>query len=120
VIPAIDLRGGRCVRLFQGDFARETVYGHDPVEMARRWEALGAGRLHVVDLDGARLGAPVQLPLAESMARAVRIPVELGGGLRTVGISSALWRPASSGSSSERPLSAARTSGRRAPSAMPA
>src|SRR5207248_1095983 len=84
VIPAIDLRGGRCVRLFQGDFARETVYGHDPVEMARRWEVLGAGRLHVVDLDGARLGAPVQLPLAESMARAVRIPVELGGGLRTV------------------------------------
>ena len=84
VIPAIDLRGGRCVRLFQGDFARETVYGHDPVEMARRWEALGARRLHVVDLDGARLGAPVQLPLVESMARAVRIPVELGGGLRTV------------------------------------
>jgi phosphoribosylformimino-5-aminoimidazole carboxamide ribotide isomerase len=84
IIPAIDLRGGRCVRLFQGDFARETVFGHDPVEMARRWEALGAGRLHVVDLDGARLGVPAQLQLVEKMARAVRIPVELGGGLRTL------------------------------------
>ena len=56
VIPAIDLRGGKCVRLMQGDYARETVYGADPVEMALRWQSLGAPRLHVVDLDGARSG----------------------------------------------------------------
>lgn len=82
VIPAIDLRSGRCVRLLQGDFARETVFGHDPVGMARHWEGQGARRLHVVDLDGARLGAPAQLPLVADIVRAVGIPVELGGGLR--------------------------------------
>jgi len=59
VIPAIDLRGGRCVRLYQGDYSRETVYGDDPAAMARHWQALGAGRLHVVDLDGARTGDQV-------------------------------------------------------------
>ena len=59
VIPAIDLRGGHCVRLYQGDYARETVYGDDPVEMALRWEAEGAPRLHVVDLDGAKDGKNV-------------------------------------------------------------
>ena len=56
VIPAIDIRGGRCVRLFQGDYANETVYSDDPVSTARRWEALGASRLHIVDLDGAKQG----------------------------------------------------------------
>jgi phosphoribosylformimino-5-aminoimidazole carboxamide ribotide isomerase len=56
VIPAIDLRGGKCVRLFQGDYAKETIYGDDPVEMALHWQELGATRLHVVDLDGARSG----------------------------------------------------------------
>src|SRR5689334_3535662 len=82
IIPAIDLRGGRCVRLFQGDFGRETVFGDDPVSMARHWEALGARRLHVVDLDGAREGAPRQLELVGRIAAAVSIPIELGGGLR--------------------------------------
>lgn len=82
LIPAIDLRGGRCVRLYQGDYAQETVYGRDPVAMARRWAELGAERLHVVDLDGAREGRPVQLDVAGAMARAVGIPVQLGGGLR--------------------------------------
>lgn len=82
VIPAIDLRGGRCVRLFQGDYDRETVYGDDPVAMARRWEAEGARRLHVVDLDGAREGRPAQLEVVRRIVEALEIPVQLGGGLR--------------------------------------
>jgi phosphoribosylformimino-5-aminoimidazole carboxamide ribotide isomerase len=82
VYPAIDLRGGRCVRLTQGDFARETVYGDDPVGVARRWEVLGARWIHVVDLDGARAGRPVQAPLVAAICAAVRIPVQVGGGMR--------------------------------------
>jgi phosphoribosylformimino-5-aminoimidazole carboxamide ribotide isomerase len=82
VYPAIDLRGGRCVRLREGDFARETVYGDDPVGMARRWERAGAEWLHVVDLDGARAGSPVQLELVAAICHAVSIPVQVGGGLR--------------------------------------
>lgn len=82
VLPAIDLRGGRCVRLFQGDYRRETVFGDDPVAMARRWEGLGAARLHVVDLDGAKAGEPVQLGIVGAIAKAVDIPLELGGGIR--------------------------------------
>lgn len=85
VIPAIDLRGGRCVRLFQGDYARETVFADDPVAVARRWEAEGARRLHVVDLDGARAGEPVQLEVVRRIAATVAIPVQLGGGLRERG-----------------------------------
>jgi phosphoribosylformimino-5-aminoimidazole carboxamide ribotide isomerase len=82
VYPAIDLRGGRCVRLVEGDFARETVYGDDPVAVARRWEAAGARWIHVVDLDGARAGAPSQLDMVAAICRAVTIPVQVGGGLR--------------------------------------
>jgi phosphoribosylformimino-5-aminoimidazole carboxamide ribotide isomerase len=82
VYPAIDLRGGRCVRLVEGDFARETVYGDDPVAMAKRWEAAGARWLHVVDLDGARAGAPVQADVVARICAAVAIPVQTGGGLR--------------------------------------
>jgi phosphoribosylformimino-5-aminoimidazole carboxamide ribotide isomerase len=82
VYPAIDLRGGRCVRLFQGEFDQETVYGDDPVAVARRWQAAGARWLHVVDLDGAREGRPVQARLVEAICRAVDIPVQVGGGLR--------------------------------------
>lgn len=83
LIPAIDLRDGRCVRLFQGNFERETIFGDDPVAMARHWATLGATRLHVVDLDGARAGAPLQLALVARIAAAVEVPIELGGGLRT-------------------------------------
>ncbi len=83
VIPAIDLDAGRCVRLVQGDFDRQTVYGDDPVEIARRWADLGARWLHVVDLDGARAGRPAQLDLVERIAR-VGVPVQLGGGLRSL------------------------------------
>jgi phosphoribosylformimino-5-aminoimidazole carboxamide ribotide isomerase len=82
VIPAIDIRGGRCVRLVQGRAEDETVFGDDPVEMARRWEAEGAPRLHVVDLDGAFAGRPVQSGVVREIAAAVAIPVEIGGGLR--------------------------------------
>jgi phosphoribosylformimino-5-aminoimidazole carboxamide ribotide isomerase len=82
VIPAIDLRGGRCVRLFQGDYARETVYGDDPAAMAKRWASFGITRLHVVDLDGARSGEQVNAEAVRGIVSAVDLPVELGGGIR--------------------------------------
>ncbi len=82
VIPAVDLRGGQCVRLFQGDYDRETVYGTDPVAMALRWQSAGAVRLHVVDLDGARSGEQANADAVRRIVEAVSIPVELGGGIR--------------------------------------
>ncbi len=91
VIPAIDIKDGRCVRLTQGDYQQETVFDHDPVAVAQRWEKLGAQRLHVVDLDGAKVGRPVNAHVVYSIVRAVNIPVQLGGGLRDPGtIASAL------------------------------
>ena len=83
ILPAIDLRGGKCVRLLQGDYDRETVFGDDPARMARHWESLGAKHLHVVDLEGAKEGEPRQLDIVAAIVRAVSIPVELGGGIRT-------------------------------------
>lgn len=82
ILPAIDLRGGRCVRLRQGDYAQETIFSDDPAEMARRWEADGATRLHLVDLDGAKAGKPVNVESIRSIVGAIKIPCELGGGLR--------------------------------------
>src|SRR5436190_9793850 len=82
IIPAIDIRGGQCVRLLQGDYAHETVYGVDPVEMAQRWENEGATRLHVVDLDGAKAGSDANHAIVARIAQTLRIPVQLGGGLR--------------------------------------
>jgi phosphoribosylformimino-5-aminoimidazole carboxamide ribotide isomerase len=83
VIPAVDLRGGRCVRLREGRADAETVFSDDPVAMAERWVAAGAERLHVVDLDGAFAGAPRQTALIGRIVEAVRpVPVEAGGGLR--------------------------------------
>ncbi len=84
VIPAIDLKGGRCVRLVQGKASAETVFSDDPVAVAERWESEGARRLHVVDLDGAFGGGPAQMALIHKIARAVSIPLEVGGGLRTM------------------------------------
>lgn len=81
IIPAIDLRAGRTVRLLYGDFERETVYGTDPVAVACRWQAGGAELLHVVDLDGARQDRPVQLDLVASIATV--LPVQVGGGIRS-------------------------------------
>ena len=82
VIPAVDLKEGRCVRLVQGKASDETVFSDDPVAVAERWEAEGAPRLHVVDLDGAFGGGPAQTAIIRKIARAVSIPVEVGGGLR--------------------------------------
>jgi phosphoribosylformimino-5-aminoimidazole carboxamide ribotide isomerase len=84
LIPAIDIRGGRCVRLYQGDYTRETVFSDDPVAVARRWQAEGAPRLHLVDLDGAREGRPVNAGIVVGIARAVSIPCQLGGGIRSL------------------------------------
>ncbi len=81
--PAIDLRGGRCVRLQQGDYERETVFGEDPAAMARHWVELGAECLHLVDLDGARDGAPGNWSAVEAIVGAVSVPCELGGGIRS-------------------------------------
>jgi phosphoribosylformimino-5-aminoimidazole carboxamide ribotide isomerase len=83
IIPAVDLKGRRCVRLLQGLADRETVYSDDPVAVARRWFELGARRLHVVDLDGAFEGAPRQLDIVARIAAEVGCPVECGGGFRT-------------------------------------
>lgn len=85
VIPAIDLKNGKCVRLYQGDFNQETVFSSDPLSVALRWQALGARRLHLVDLDGAASGAPQHLHIIESIARTLRVSVEVGGGIRTMG-----------------------------------
>lgn len=82
VIPAIDLLEGRCVRLYQGDYARSQVFNDDPVAVARQWVEDGATRLHLVDLDGAKAGHPVNLGAIEAIVEAVSVPVEVGGGLR--------------------------------------
>ena len=82
VIPAIDLLEGRCVRLFQGDYDQSQVYNENPVEVARQWEAEGATRLHLVDLDGAKAGKPENWKAIEAIAQAVDLPIQVGGGLR--------------------------------------
>ena len=84
IIPAIDIRGGRCVRLDQGDYDRETVFADDPVEVARRWEKAGARRLHVVDLDGARDGKPQNEDVIRRVIEVVSVAVQVGGGVRDV------------------------------------
>lgn len=86
VIPAIDLKGGCCVRLRQGRMSDETVFSDVPEEMARRWHACGARRLHLVDLDGAIQGKPVNREVIQRIVSAVPIPVELGGGVRDMGV----------------------------------
>ncbi|MCL2140375.1 MAG: 1-(5-phosphoribosyl)-5-[(5-phosphoribosylamino)methylideneamino]imidazole-4-carboxamide isomerase [Dehalococcoidia bacterium] len=82
IIPAIDIRGGRCVRLFQGDFSKETIFADDPVEVALRWQSMGATRLHIVDLDGAASGDVGNFEVIRSLIATVVIPVEIGGGIR--------------------------------------
>lgn len=84
IYPAIDIRGGKCVRLVQGDYNRETVYNDDPVDVAKLWEEQGASWIHLVDLDGAKAGAPVNDTLIGDIARAVNVPVQVGGGLRNL------------------------------------
>jgi phosphoribosylformimino-5-aminoimidazole carboxamide ribotide isomerase len=82
IIPAVDIRGGRCVRLLQGRFDAETVYGDDPAAMAERWVSAGAERLHVVDLDGAVAGAPKNQAAVTAIVGAATVPVQVGGGVR--------------------------------------
>jgi phosphoribosylformimino-5-aminoimidazole carboxamide ribotide isomerase len=82
LIPAIDIRGGKCVRLRQGDYAQETVFSDDPAAMAARWVAAGADRLHLVDLDGAKAGQPVNVDAVRHIVRRAGVPCQLGGGVR--------------------------------------
>lgn len=89
--PAIDLRGGRCVRLHQGDYDQETVYGDDPVAQAQAFADAGAGWIHVVDLDAAKSGVPENREVVAAIAKAVDVPVQTGGGVRSVEAAHALF-----------------------------
>jgi phosphoribosylformimino-5-aminoimidazole carboxamide ribotide isomerase len=84
VYPAIDIRGGRCVRLVEGDFNRETEFAADPADAARRWAEAGAEWIHIVDLDGAVAGEPVNVDAIRRIVAAIDIPVQLGGGMRSL------------------------------------
>lgn len=86
LIPAIDMIDGKCVRLRQGVFEDKTIYSDDPVDVATRWESQGARRLHLVDLEGSRAGAPLELETVRRIAAAVKIPVQMGGGVRSMEI----------------------------------
>ncbi|MEI7883945.1 MAG: 1-(5-phosphoribosyl)-5-[(5-phosphoribosylamino)methylideneamino]imidazole-4-carboxamide isomerase [Clostridia bacterium] len=84
ILPAIDIKGGKCVRLYKGDFAQTTVYHENPTDVALDWQAKGAKYLHLVDLDGAIAGKPSNLAVVQSILQAVKIPVEIGGGIRSM------------------------------------
>lgn len=86
IIPAIDLKQGRCVRLWQGRKEKETVYSQNPLQVAKLWVEKGAKRLHIVDLDGAFSGFPKHLDLAEKIKKAFSVPVQYGGGIRKLNI----------------------------------
>ncbi|MCM3711274.1 1-(5-phosphoribosyl)-5-[(5-phosphoribosylamino)methylideneamino]imidazole-4-carboxamide isomerase [Sporosarcina luteola] len=85
LFPAIDIRGGKCVRLIQGDYAQETVYHESPSEVAKEWETQGAAYIHVVDLDGAKTGDSLNAEAIREIVEAVKIPVQVGGGIRSMG-----------------------------------
>ncbi|MCX6730661.1 MAG: 1-(5-phosphoribosyl)-5-[(5-phosphoribosylamino)methylideneamino]imidazole-4-carboxamide isomerase [Candidatus Roizmanbacteria bacterium] len=84
IIPAIDIRNGKCVRLFQGDYTQETVYEDDPIVVAKKWEAQGAQILHVVDLDGAKEGKIININSIKKIVNAISIPIQVGGGIRSL------------------------------------
>lgn len=84
IFPAIDIRGGKCVRLTQGDYAQEKIYSEQPVEVAKEWERKGAAFIHLVDLDGAKSGNSVNDELIKEIANTVAIPVQVGGGIRSI------------------------------------
>lgn len=84
ILPAIDIRGGNCVRLAQGDFEREIIYSSVPEEQALKWQNMGAKFLHVVDLDGAKIGTPMNIFSIKKILEVVNIPIEVGGGIRTI------------------------------------
>ncbi|MCJ7516243.1 MAG: 1-(5-phosphoribosyl)-5-[(5-phosphoribosylamino)methylideneamino]imidazole-4-carboxamide isomerase [Dehalococcoidia bacterium] len=82
IIPAVDIKGGKCVRLYQGDYSQETVFSENPVDVAMGWKSQGARRLHVIDLDGAAGGEPRNLKVIEGIVKRTNLPVQLGGGIR--------------------------------------
>ena len=82
IIPAIDIRRGECVRLYQGDFTQETVFHNDPVALALKWQSMGAPRVHIIDLDGAAIGKPCNLEIITEIANTLIIPIQVGGGIR--------------------------------------
>lgn len=82
IIPAVDIKSGKCVRLYQGDYRCETIFSEDPVAVALEWQSQGARRLHVVDLDGADRGEPCNIAIVEAIIKQISIPVQLGGGIR--------------------------------------
>ncbi|MFC1928492.1 1-(5-phosphoribosyl)-5-[(5-phosphoribosylamino)methylideneamino]imidazole-4-carboxamide isomerase [Chloroflexota bacterium] len=82
IIPAIDLKGGKCVRLYQGSYDKETVFSDEPVEVALKWQSLGAPRVHIVDLDGAASGEIANLDIIKELASALLVPTQVGGGIR--------------------------------------
>jgi phosphoribosylformimino-5-aminoimidazole carboxamide ribotide isomerase len=84
IIPAIDLKDGRCVRLAQGDFRRVTIYSDDPVKIAKTWQDSGAERIHVVDLDGSLAGSPQNKNVIQSIVEEVKVPIQVGGGIREI------------------------------------
>jgi len=86
IIPAIDIRDGKCVRLLQGDYSKETIFGEDPVEIALRWESEGADWLHIVDLDGARHGDSKNNQVIERICEATKASIQVGGGVRNLGL----------------------------------
>jgi len=91
VIPAIDLKSGLCVRLYQGDYQQETVFSDDPLSVALAWQEQGAPRLHLVDLDGAAGGVPVNLDVITSIIQNLTIPVQVGGGIRDMATAESLF-----------------------------
>jgi phosphoribosylformimino-5-aminoimidazole carboxamide ribotide isomerase len=82
IIPSIDLRNGKCVRLYQGDYNRETIFDENPLEVSLRWQVMGAPRIHIVDLDGAATGEVRNLEIIEAIATVALVPTQLGGGIR--------------------------------------
>jgi phosphoribosylformimino-5-aminoimidazole carboxamide ribotide isomerase len=82
IIPAIDLKNGKCVRLYQGDYNKETIFSENPVEVAAKWESMGAKRLHIIDLDGAASGKPENLDVVARIIKKISVPIQLGGGIR--------------------------------------
>jgi phosphoribosylformimino-5-aminoimidazole carboxamide ribotide isomerase len=84
IIPAVDIKDGKCVRLYQGDYSMETVYSDDPVGMTMEWQSLGATRLHIIDLDGADAGEPCNLNIINRINDVVWIPLQVGGGIRNM------------------------------------
>ena len=82
IIPAIDIKNGSCVRLYQGDFNRQTLFSDDPIEVAQRWKTAGATRIHIVDLDGSRTGLQINLDIIKSINYRTNVPLQVGGGIR--------------------------------------